>query len=120
MPEIKESTARVVAGDAQSMVSALDMALLQQARLCASIVETAAESQLPISSSQPVLAAMTEGMNRLVDSRASMEAAIRKMSVIQRNSNLGAVSFGCPNGFFRTPAPAFASAAQKGNCELVA
>ena len=111
MVHIKESSAQVVAGDAQAMTTALDLALLQQVRLCASIVETAADTKLGLAASQPVLAAMATGVSKLIDSRASMASAIKDMTIIQKRSNLAETSFGCPGGFWRTQAPSFASAA---------
>lgn len=99
MLEIQNATGAVVAADTQASVAALDSAVLTQARLCASVVEGAAQSMLPISATQKLLQAMTDGMSGLVASRMEMVAVVRELTSIQKNSNLNVTSFGCPNDF---------------------
>lgn len=102
MVEIKHGTAKVVAADTQAMTASLDEALLQQARLCATLVEAAGETELSIVESQPVLEAVAASMVKLVESRSSVAVAVKQLTGIQRRSNLAEVSFGCPGGWYRS------------------
>lgn len=98
MHQIKRTTGDVVAADTQASVSAIDYAVLSQARLTASLVEAAKDSQLAAASTQKLLQSMTNGMNVLVASRAELVTAVREINMIQLRSNLKATSFGCPDG----------------------
>jgi hypothetical protein len=69
----------VVAGETQTLAAAIDSAMLAQARLCASIIETA-------------------NMSGLVASRSEFATAVRELNVIQARSNLKETALGCPNG----------------------
>ncbi len=100
MFKIKDSTGSVVAGDTQASISALDTAVLTQARLCASVVEAATESKLPARATQKLLQSMTNGMSTLVDSRSEIVAAVREINLIRHKSNLKAAEFGCPDDFW--------------------
>lgn len=98
MLEIKNTTGSVVASDTQASVAALDNAVLTQARLCASVVEAAAESKMPVGATQKLLQAMADSMSGLVASRLEVVAVVREINLIQSMSNLKTTSFGCPNG----------------------
>ena len=98
MHQIKKSTGDVVAADTQSSVSAIDYAVLSQARLTASLVEAAKDSQLAAASTQKLLQSMTNGMSVLISSRAELVTAVREINMIQLRSNLQTTSFGCPDG----------------------
>jgi hypothetical protein len=98
MHNIREQVGSVVAEDTQSSVAALDTAVLTQSRMCASVIEAAADSKLPIDSTQKLLESLTEGLKNLVVGRADLASAIRELNLIQAKSNLRATGFGCPNG----------------------
>lgn len=98
MHHIKQTTGDVIASDTQASVSALDNAVLSQARLTASVLEGAADSKLSAASTQKLLQSMANGMNVLVSSRADLVAAVREINMIQLRSNLKTTSFGCPDG----------------------
>lgn len=119
MNQIDNGAAHVVASDTRQMVSAMDVALLHQARLCATLVEAASESRVAIASSQLVFEAVSAGMTKLVDSRASVATAIKRLTLIQRQSNLATVSLGCPGGMFNLPASARATAPDDAKLEVV-
>lgn len=95
---IKPAVGGMIAADTQSSVAALDMAVVMQSRLCASVMEAATASRLPINTTQPVLEAMTAGMQSLADSRANMVTAVRQLISIQKCSTLSEEVFGCPGG----------------------
>lgn len=99
MYNIKQSVGGVIAADAQASVAALDSAVLMQTRLCASALEAAADSQLPIAATQGLLESLASGINVLVQSRAELAKAVRHINLIQARSNLRETGFGCPNGW---------------------
>lgn len=98
MHTIREQVGSVVAEDTQSSVAALDVAVLMQSRMCASILEAATDSKLPIGTTQKLLESLADGLRTLVGSRSDLAAAIRELNVIQAKSNLRTTGFGCPNG----------------------
>ena len=98
MLQIKEAVGSVVAADTQATIIALDRAVAQQSRMCASIIEAAHDSNVAIASTQPLLDALTVGLRGLVESRSNLVKAVREAATLQANSNLRETSFGCPNG----------------------
>ena len=98
MVTINKQTGNVVAADTQASAAAIDNALLQQARLCASVIEASGASHLPLAMTQHLLASLTSGLTKFVDGRAEMTLAVRELVAIQARSNLAETSFGCPGG----------------------
>ncbi len=98
MFNIKQTTGSVIAADTQSSVCALNAAVLSQARLCASVIETAEESDLPVGATQELLDSIAATMQGLVSSRSDLVSAVRQINLIQAKSNLKETSFGCPAG----------------------
>lgn len=98
MHEIKYAVGNVVASDTQASVAALDTALVMQSRMCASIIEAATDSRLPIAATQSLLENLAHGINGLAASRGNMVVAVRELTRIQSRSNLKPTSFGCPGG----------------------
>lgn len=86
----------VVATDTKNAVAAVDDALLNSARLIASIIEATQGSNLPVSESQKLLASMTSGLQSVLDGRGNMVAAIRQLTDIKGRSNFAPLDFGCP------------------------
>ena len=106
MYKISESVGHVVAADTQSAVSSINSAIINQSRMCATLLEASNAANLPIGTMQDPLRAMADGLQSLVLNRASVAEAVRELTQIQRQSNLREVSFGCPTGpyteFFTT------------------
>jgi hypothetical protein len=98
MLQIKHAVGSVVAADTQSSIEALDRAVAQQSRMCASVIEAAHDSHLAIATTQPLLDALSASVRGLVESRANLAEAVRQVAVIQAKSNLRETGFGCPNG----------------------
>lgn len=98
MFQIKQSVGSVIASDTQSSIESLDRAVVQQSRMCASIIEAAHDSHLAIATTQPLLDALSTGLRGLVESRAHLARAVREVAIIQARSNLSETAFGCPNG----------------------
>ena len=88
----------VVAADTKNAVAAVDDALLNSARLFASIIEATQGSNLPVGESQKLLSSMTSGLQAVLDGRGSMVSAIRQMTDIKGRSNFAPVDLGCPGG----------------------
>lgn len=115
MHQIKHSAGAVVAQDTLSSATALDSAFVMQARLCATVIEAAAESKLPFAATQKLLDAITAGMRGLVASREEVVTAVREINFIQARSNLREMSYGCGGGLAprgsRSDSPAVSEAA---------
>lgn len=105
MITLRETSVRVVAGDAQEMGGILDQALLQQMRLATSFIEASSESKLAMPLTQPALQGLAEGLGHLVEGRAKLAASVREMNKLLSHSNLRETSFGCPNGLWMTLSP---------------
>ena len=89
----------VVAADTKNAVAAVDDALLNSARLIASVIEATQASNLPVSESQKLLSSMTTGLQAVLDGRGNMVSAIRQMTDIKGRSNFAPLDFGCPEGW---------------------
>jgi hypothetical protein len=98
MQKIEQTIGAVVAADSKDAVCALDQAIISELRLCMSIVEGATTSGLPINWTQKLLQSMSSGIASVVAGRAEMTQTVRYLTAMQRDSNLHAVSYGCPNG----------------------
>lgn len=102
MHNIKQRVGDVIAADTQASIEALDTAVLMQTRLCASTIEAATDSRLPIAATQSLLETLSSGMQVLVQGRAELAKTVRHINLIQARSNLRETSFGCPNGWAPT------------------
>jgi hypothetical protein len=98
MYAISKQIGQVVAADTRSSASSLDLALVAQARMCATVIEASEASHLPMGATQKVMESLTGGMRSLVESRAGLLAAVQELTVIQGRSNLRETAFGCPTG----------------------
>lgn len=110
MHQIKHNAGAVVAQDTQASASALDTAFVMQARLCATVIEVAAESNLPFGATQKLLDAITAGMRGLVASREEVVTAVREINFIQARSNLKETGYGCMGGLALTGSASDSSA----------
>ncbi|HEX8365237.1 MAG TPA: hypothetical protein VF603_08140 [Allosphingosinicella sp.] len=90
----------VVATDTKNAVAAVDDALLNSARLFASIIEATQGSNLPVGESQKLLASMTSGLQAVLDGRGNMVSAIRQMTDIKGRSNFAPLDLGCPTPWY--------------------
>lgn len=102
----------VVATDTKNAVAAVDDALLNSARLMASIIEATQGSNLPVGESQKLLASMTSGLQAVLEGRGSMVNAIRQMTIIKGRSNFAPLDVGCPDGWFDRPSAALIPASE--------
>lgn len=96
MHTIKQAAGSMIAADTQDTVNALDTAMVTQSRLFATVVETAAQSKLPVGTPQKLLQNISASMAGLVASRADIVAAVTQINLIQMRSNLKETAFGCP------------------------
>lgn len=99
MIEIGKGVGLVVAGDVRNVFAAVDDAILNSARLCASVVEAMQGCNIPVVHSQQVLGNVTAGIAAVVNGRAEMVAAVRQMHAIKGQSDLAPVDYGCPDGW---------------------
>jgi hypothetical protein len=98
MLKFREGAGPVVAADTKNAVAAVDDALLNSARLLASVIEATQGSNLPVGESQKLLVSMTSGLQSVLHGRSNMVDAIRQMTDIKDRSNFAPLDFGCPGG----------------------
>ena len=99
MLNFRPGAGAIVAADRQNMVNAVDDALINGARMCASIIEATQGSNLPAVQSQRLLRSMTAGLQHVVEGRGEIVATIRQLSAIKDRSNFAPEDFGCPEGW---------------------
>ncbi|MEZ5708454.1 MAG: hypothetical protein R3E02_03580 [Blastomonas sp.] len=97
MFKISESATRVIANDTQHTISGYDEALLRNARLAVSVLETISTSKLPVRDTNHVLKAMQNSSAHLLEARADMARAIGHLTSIKRRSNQAPMAMGCPD-----------------------
>lgn len=115
MYKIENGVGNVVAADLQASAAAMENAVYANARLCASLVEGATQSKLPLGATQTILETLAHSMSKLVGSRAELLETVRGLIALQQQSTLRETSFGCPNGW----PPLTASAEQDREVSLV-
>lgn len=98
MLNINKTSGTVVVAETQNLAVAIDSTMLAQARLTASILETACEAKAPVAATQKLLRALSDNMSGLVSSRGDLVTAVRELTVLQSHSNLKEMATGCPNG----------------------
>jgi len=99
MLNFRPGAGAIVAADTKNTVAAMDDALLNSVRMCASIIEAAQGSDLPAAQTQKLLSSMTSGLSAMVAGRADIVATIKQLTVIKGHSNFAPESFGCPEGW---------------------
>lgn len=104
--KISNAVGSIIASDTQATIKSVDTALAQQSRMCTDFVEGCLESDVPISSTQPVLDAIGKSLSGMIESRSHLCTATRELIRIQRNSDLRETSFGCPRGWVDIPSKA--------------
>jgi tellurite resistance protein len=105
MTILTEGAGRVIAGDITAAFDATDTALLTGARVTTSVLEGTADSGLHPRTKQKLLESLNQGFGKMLEGRKEMVQAHSQMIVIQRQSNLRTVDFGCwgaPETFFTT------------------
>lgn len=105
MTKLTEGAARVIAGDITAVFHAADNALLTSARAASSVLEGTANSGMHPRTKQKLLEALHDGYRKMLEGRKDMVQAHSHMVVIQRQSNLDTIDFGCwgaPATFFTT------------------
>lgn len=98
MQNVEKNIGTLVAADSKEAISAIDQAIVSKLKLCMTVVEGAAASNIPVASTQKLLQSMSSGLSNIVAGRADMAQTIRFLGCIQRQSTLKTVSYGCPNG----------------------
>jgi hypothetical protein len=98
MLNFRPGAGAVVATDTKNAVAAVDDALLNSARLIASVIEATQGSNLPVGESQRLLVSMTSGLQSVLNGRADMVTAIRQLTDIKGRSNFAPLDLGCPGG----------------------
>lgn len=98
MYHLPPSTVLALAAETRSAVSATDCALHAGTQLLASLIESAAGTDLPISATQRLFAQAHAHSGKLVEGRQGLCDLITSMTVLKNNSDQREVAFGCPKG----------------------
>ena len=99
MLNFRPGAGAIVAADSQNTVAAVDDALLNGVRMCASIIEATQGSNLPPAQSQKLLSSMTSGLQSVVAGRGEIVATIKQLAFIKNRSNFAPENFGGPEGW---------------------
>jgi hypothetical protein len=96
MLKIEENRGALIAEETKDVLSAIDHAILNELRLCTSLVEACHDARLPVGSSQKLLQTMTSGLSHIVAGRAEMAQTVRTLTAIKSGSSLREISYNCP------------------------
>jgi hypothetical protein len=105
MTNLTEAAGRVIASDITEAFNSTDAALLSNARLATSVLEGTIRSGMHPRTKQKLLEAMSIGYGRILEGRKAMVQAHSQMVVIQRQSSIATVGYGCwgePAKFFES------------------
>lgn len=95
MTFLTQAAGRVISSDMVTVFHSTDNALLSSTRVAASVLEGTADSGLHPRAKQKLLEAMNAGVTKMLEARREMVSAHSQMIVIQKQSNLATVGFGC-------------------------
>jgi hypothetical protein len=96
MLKIEKNTGALIAAETQTALKSLDVAILNELRLCTSLIEAFEDAKLPVGTSQKLLQSMARGIDHIVTGRAEMAQTVRTLSAIKGDSSLKEVGYGCP------------------------
>lgn len=105
MTHLTEAAGRVIASDVTDAFNSTDAALLSNARLATSVLEGTIRSGMHPRTKQKLLEAMNIGYGRILEGRKAIVQAHSQMVVIQKQSNIATVGYGCwgePARFFES------------------
>lgn len=88
----------VLQEDSKAAIAAADDALLTNAVLFTTILQTAKTANLPINVTQNLYGNMVEGSVKLLEGREQIRKSLRAMHSIAHNSPHDPSMFGCPGG----------------------
>jgi hypothetical protein len=95
--------------ETRSAVTATDHAIHAGTQLLASLIEGAAEADLPISAKQRLFAQAHAHSGKLVEGRQGLCDLIAYMTAVKNNSDQREVALGCPKGLPENEATAIPS-----------
>lgn len=98
MFDVQNNTGALIAEETKGALRAIDTAILNELRLCTTLMEAFEETPLPVASSQKLLQSMASGINHIVAGRHEMASTVRHLRAIKASSTLAPVSYNCPEG----------------------
>jgi hypothetical protein len=96
MLNIQENIGQLVAAETRGALRAIDNAILEELRLCTSLVEAFEEANLPVGPSQKLLQSLASGLNHIVAGRGEMAHTVRTLTAIKAGSSLQETNYNCP------------------------
>ena len=96
MFKIQDNIGLLVANETKGALQAIDNAILNELRLCTSLVEAFEATNLPVGPSQKLLQSLANGLNHFVAGRGEMAHTVKTLTAIQSGSSLKETSYNCP------------------------
>lgn len=96
MLTIQDNIGLLVANETKGTLQAIDNAILNELRLCTSLVEAFEATNLPVGPSQKLLQSLTNGINHFVAGRGEMAITVKTLTAIKAASSLKETSYNCP------------------------
>lgn len=96
MLKIQDNIGLLVAKETQGALKAIDNAILNELRLCTSLVEAFEATNLPVGPSQKLLQSLASGLNHIVAGRGEMAHTVKTLTAIKSGSSLNETSYNCP------------------------
>lgn len=106
MIQLSEGAGQVIASDVTTVFQMTDQTLLSNVRLAASVLEGTEKSGLHPRTKQKLLETVSQSFDMMLQGRKSMVDAHGQMIVIQRQSSIAEVGYGC----WGAPGTSFTSA----------
>ena len=95
---IDKNVGALIAAETKGTLKALDDAILNELRLCTTLVEAFDGARLSVGASQKLLQSMASGISHIVQGRGEMASTVRALAAIKGGSNLAETSYNCPEG----------------------
>ena len=96
MLKIQDNIGLLVAQETQGALQAIDNAILNELRLCTSLVEAFEATNLPVGPSQKLLQSLASGLSHIVAGRGEMAHTVKTLTAIKSGSSLKETSYNCP------------------------
>lgn len=111
MLKIQDNIGLLIANETKGALQAIDNAILNELRLCTSLVEAFEATNLSVGPSQKLLQSLANGLNHFVAGRGEMAQTVKTLTAIQSGSSLKETSYNCPG---QAPPLLAAQEAEKG------
>ena len=98
MIKLTENAGRVIADEMMQTFAATEAAMLIGLRVTSSVIEGTGDAGIHPRTKQKLLESLHDGLGGLLQGRRALVESHSQMTIIQRNSNLVEVDYGCVGG----------------------